>query len=126
MHDFAGLDIGIHTEPHPGSHLIHYEGSLNIITLKCTKFNDNEEIIWSLQNFRHNTEVKRVRDIEIPELFYNISNEAENYSIRSHFTIHNITLQLDEVVIFCGTNEEPLLANFTLHVKDYSKSKKLI
>ena len=118
----TGFDdsIIVNTEPPSGSQLVGLDGTSNFITLNCSVYHGNDkEIVWSVQNFRSWATVKRVNYDVAPGLFY-VSKETN----QSHFTIQNLTSEFDGVTVFCGTEEEHKLANFTF--KLYRKNRILL
>lgn len=45
----------------------------------------------------------------------------ENVTYNNQLTVLNLTSELDEVIVFCGTGQQQALANFTLRI--YRKSR---
>ena len=46
-----------------------------------------------------------------------------NTSLNTNMTIMEVTTELEEAVIFCGTADSPFLGNFTLIAKIHEKAK---
>ena len=64
---------------------------------------------WNLENFRGRPGFQSVLNAA-PELF-RISGDTSN-----RLTILNLTRELDEVRVFCGSGTQLRLANFTLKI----------
>ena len=92
------------------------ESTADFVTLSCSTYNrgDDVDIIWSLKNFQDDISVRRVENELAPELFH-ISDKRDVY-IQSQFAVLKLSLEFDGVVVFCGTEERPQTANFTLQV----------
>ena len=90
------------TEPPSGSLVANYEG--REINLRCSRFRDGHKspTQWSR---------KKTWD----------SQPSRDGSLLNELIILNLISDLDGMIICCGTEEEPELANFTLRV--YRKQK---
>ena len=99
--------------PPSGSVIGDIEGKKNITTLTCNISNNasgiNVETQWSLENFNGIEELLRPND-STSELFL-IDGHHSN-----QLTVLNLTEELDQVRIFCGTGAEPQMAYFTLRI----------
>ena len=92
------------------------EGTADFVTLSCSTYTKGDEtaIIWSLKDFRDVPLVRKVDNKVAPELF-RISNHRDIY-VQSQFAVLNLSIEFDRVVVFCGTEEHPQSANFTIQV----------
>ena len=108
--------------PSSGILIAKHEGAENAITLNCSilSINKTVHIQWSVQNFKNNSKIQVISNETAPDLF-NIKERVEtasrNFFTQSYFTVQNISSELDGVIVYCDTNEEPAeVADFTLRV----------
>ena len=96
-------------DPPSGSVLPDIEGTINFTTLSCVivSGNMNRTVVWSIQS---------LSDKEITQ----INNSKEGFlihgSLQNKLTVQNLTSNLDGAVLYCGTEQEPRLANFTIRI----------
>ena len=96
-------------DPPSGSVLPDIEGTINFTTLSCVivSGNMNRTVVWSIQS---------LSDKEITQ----INNSKEGFlihgSLQNKLTAQNLTSNLDGAVLYCGTEQEPRLANFTIRI----------
>ena len=96
-------------DPPSGSVLPDIEGTINFTTLSCVivSGNMNRTVVWSIQS---------LSDKEITQ----INNSKEGFlihgSLQNKLTVQNLTSNLDGAVLYCGTEQEPQLANFTIRI----------
>lgn len=107
--------------PLSGSLLVDYCGAKNFTTLNCSILTSSRpvHIVWSVQHLRNNSAILMVEDNTEPELFYiveSVKTASQNFFSQSYFTILNLTSELDGVIVYCGTKEEPKIANFSLRI----------
>ena len=108
--------------PPSGSQIVGHLGAKDFATLTCSILTRNEpvHIQWSVQKFGE-TSVVRVDKghAPIPGLSHvteEVENTSSNVLTHSHITIRTLTHDLDNVVVFCGTQANPQQANFTLKI----------
>jgi hypothetical protein len=117
-----GFDIRLKSIPSSGMFLADNLGTENFTTLNCSilAYNEPVYIRWSMENFRSISSNLTVDNDTAPESFYieesMINITSTNFFTQSHLTILNLTSDLDGVVVFCGTHEDPKVANFSLRV----------
>lgn len=116
---YKGFDTCMKSMPSSGTLLADNLGTMNFAIINCSilSYSKSVSVLWSLRNISTD---HRVDNNTAPELFY-IEEEVTNITRRnfftqSHFIILNLTSDLDGVVVFCGTHEEPKVANFSLRV----------
>jgi hypothetical protein len=104
----------VETCPACGSLIAGYQGATNMSALVCNVFRDNQQIttVWSTGTATSSSIVPLSQNS--PSL------RVTNSSYANKLSIHALTSNLDNVVVYCGTKEKPKLANFTLRI--YSKS----
>lgn len=114
-----GFDTCMKSMPSSGTLLADNLGTKNFAIVNCSilSYNKPVSVLWSLRNISAD---HRVDNNTAPELFY-IVEEVTNITRRnlftqSHFIIPYLTSDLDGVVVFCGTREDPKVANFSLRV----------
>ena len=99
----------VQTDPTSGSVIAGLKGSSATITCNVFSPEDREELptVWHLQNLQGSSDLQSVSDNGVSSMF----------TIRDGvMTISSFAPPLDGVVVFCGTDEEPRLANFTLRI----------
>ena len=119
------------TDPPSGAEISDFEGTVNATTLTCNITNDQtgaQEITqWSIGNFRGVPAVRTILADLAPELFLLsgdlIINNDPRFTFLNRLTILNLTSELDEVIVYCGTGAGAAAeqANFTLRVLNYCK-----
>ena len=108
--------MGLRVGPQNVSVIIGLEGASNTTTLNCSIVtNKNISLFWSLQ-YLNGTQVQPVLSSTEPDLFNITTSENHSTHIQSHFHILNLTSDLDSVKVFCGTDQEYQLANFTYRI----------
>lgn len=101
--------------PPSGSVLADIEGAVNFTTLSCTIFSEDNmmrTVMWSVM-FKGDTDPQALTDSKI---FLIHGDLQEGVSFQNKLTVLNLTPELDGVIVCCGTEEEPKLANFTLRI----------
>lgn len=103
----------VETHPGCGTLIAGYKGD-NMSAIVCNVFRDNQQIstVWSTGN----TTSSRI----IPSSQSSGSLYMSNNTYANELGINALTSDLDNVVVYCGTEEKPELANFTLRI--YSKN----
>ena len=96
-------------------------GTKSFTALNCSILSNNKpvSILWSLGNFRDVSSNQSIDNETAPELFYIeevIKNTSKNFFTLSRLIILNLTSDFDGVTVFCGTNEDAKMANFSLRV----------
>ena len=110
------------TDPPSGSVIAHFEGTANVTTLVCnvTEINNMRGItVWSVENFRGGSGVAGLLLTTAPELFGFGGDpipSAPNFTYLNQLTIRQLTSELDEVVLYCGTGSSSQQANFMLRI----------
>ena len=109
--------------PPSGSLVADFEGVLNATTFHCnvTDTDSNQLAIteWSVQNFREINELQAITSNLAPNLFLVTGNELPSnpaFTLNNILTIHNLTSELDGVILYCGTGQKRQEANFTLRI----------
>ena len=69
-------------------------------------------VIWSVK-FKDDTDPRVITDSEI---FLVHGDLQQDVSLQNKLTVQNLTSDLDGVIVYCGTEEEPELANITLRI----------
>ena len=97
-------------DPPSGSVLPGVQGTINFTTLSCAIVSGdmNRTVVWSIQLLSDN-EITQINDSK--EVGFVIHGSLQN-----KLTVHNLTSNLDGAVLYCGTEQEPQLANFTLRI----------
>lgn len=114
-----GFDIRMKSIPSSGTLLADNMGTKNFAALNCSILSYNKPVFvqWSLRSISSD---QRIDNSKAPELFYIkeevINITSKSFFTQSHFIILNLTSDLDGVVVFCGTHEDPKMANFSLRV----------
>ena len=104
--------------------IANFEGTVNATTLTCNVTNSQgsqTSTSWFVQNFRGSSSLQSITDNFVPELF-SVDGDPRpgfNITLRNRLTIVNLTSELDDVTVYCGTGQNPEQANFILRV--YSK-----
>ena len=104
----------VETRPGCGALIAGYKGDRNMSALVCNVFRDNQQTttVWSAGTATS-------RGI-IPLSQSSGSLSVSNNIYASKLSILALTSDLDNLVVYCGTEEKPELANFTLRI--YSKN----
>ena len=120
----AGLGAA-EVDPPSGSVIANFEGTANATTLTCNVTNSQgsqTSTSWFVQNFRGSqSNLQSITNSFVPELF-SVDGDPRpgfNITLRNRLTIVNLTSELDDVTVYCGTGQNPEQANFILRV--YSK-----
>ena len=110
------------TDPPSGSVIADFEGTANVTTLVCNVTGPTNErgiTVWSVENFRGGSGVAGLLLTTAPELFGFGGDpipSAPNFTYLNRLTIRQLTSELDEVVLYCGTGSSSLQANFLLRI----------
>lgn len=104
----------VETHPDCGALIAGHHEATNMPALLCNVFRDNQQTttVWSTGTATSS----RI----IPLSQSSGSLWVSNNFYTNKLSIHALTSDLDNMVIYCGTEEKPKLANFTLRI--YSKS----
>ena len=115
-----GFDTHMKPVPSSGTLLADSLGAENFTILNCSILASSTPVtvLWRVENFRNSSTDLVVKSDTAPELFYieEKVTKSKHFFTQSHLTILNLTSDLDGVVVFCGTNEDPKLANFSIRV----------
>ena len=109
-------------EPDSGSLFAAFEGSVNATTFTCNLFDSSgykqHPTFWMLTNLQGSTDLQPVSSSAVSNRFYihNHTNIHQNNLIDHRMMVLNLTADLDGVIVFCGSIDEPKLANFTLKI----------
>ena len=110
------------TNPLSGSVIADFERTENATTITCN-ITDGTQITtqWNLENFENRPPGVLVSIVNLPQLF-KISGDPrpDSGTYENQLTVLNLTRELDEVIVYCGTGANPREANFLLRI--YSKS----
>ena len=113
------------TDPPSGTEISDFEGTVNATTLTCNITNNQtgaqEITVWSIGNFRGVPAVRTIFADLAPELFLfsgDLINNDPRFTFLNSLTILNLTSDLDEVIVYCGSGAGAAAeqANFTLRV----------
>ena len=112
------------TDPPSGSVIADFEGTANVTTLVCNVTGTTNErgiTVWSVENFRGGSGVAGLllTIATAPELFGFGGDpipSAPNFTYLNRLTIRQLTSELDEVVLYCGTGSSSQQANFLLRI----------
>ena len=109
-------------DPPSGSVIANFEGTLNATTLSCNISTDSEGTQigtqWVTENFRGNPALQRVSDAA-PDLFEfggDLRPGSTTDTFLNRLTIVNVTSDLDNVILYCGTDIQRRQANFTIRL----------
>ena len=107
-------------DPPSGSVIANFEGTISAATLRCNISNEGRQIgtQWSIENFGGNPALQRVSDAA-PNLFEfggDLRPGSTTDTFLNRLTIVNITSDLDNAIVYCGTGVERRLANFTVRI----------
>ena len=88
----------------------NFEGAINSTTLTCVVTNEGFQIdaSWSLANFR-GVESRRGLVLIPDQTLFLVGG-----LFFDELTVTNWTSEVDQVIVFCGTGEQPAQANVTL------------
>ncbi len=106
---YSGFVTFSHFDPPSGSVLPGFEGIINFTSLNCliASGDMNRTVVWSIKF--NNSKVSQQIDYSKEEfLIYN--------SLQTKLIVQNLTANLDGAVLYCGTEQEPELGNFTLRI----------
>lgn len=95
-------------DPPSGSVLPGSERDVNFTTLSCaiSSGDMNRAVIWSVKF--NDQEMLPITNTDEPFLIHG--------SLQNNLTVTNLTSSLDGAMLYCGTEKEPQLANFTLRI----------
>ena len=110
------------TDPSSGSVIADFEGAANVTTLVCnvTEMSGERGVtVWSIANFRGMSGVAILLLTTAPGLF-EFGGEpipaTPQFTYLNRLTILQLTSELDEVVLYCGTGRNSEQANFILRI----------
>ena len=110
------------TDPPSGSVIADFEGTANVTTLVCnvTEMSGERGVtVWSIANFRGVSGVAGLLLTTAPELF-EFGGEpiptAPQFTYLNQLTILQLTSELDEAVLYCGTGRNSEQASFLLRI----------
>lgn len=94
--------------PPSGSVLPGIERAINFTTLSCDIVSGdmNRAVVWSI----------KFSDKEISQIAKSDEAFLIHGSLQNKLEVKNLTSNLDGAVLYCGTEREPQLANFTLRI----------
>ena len=124
MYPHAGLGAADFSIPISGSVIANFEGTQNATTITCNITNPEGAQVstqWNLGNFRGGTNLVGVGNAD-PGLFEVDGDPIPGFSATysNRLTVSNLGSVLDKVIVFCGSGQRPMAANFTLRI--YRKS----
>ena len=107
-------------DPPSGSVIANFEGTINATMLSCNISNEGTQIgtQWAIENFRGNPALQTVSDAA-PDLFEfggDLRPGSTTDTFLNRLTIVNITSDLDNAILYCGTGVERRQANFTMRI----------
>ena len=111
-----------HTDPPSGSVIANFEGTANVTTLVCnvTEMSGERSVtVWSKANFRGVSGIAGLLLTTAPELFEFGGDPiptAQQFTYLNRLTILQLTSELDEAVLYCGTGRNSEQANFVLRI----------
>lgn len=99
------------TDPASGTLIAGFEGDMNISALVCNAYSHNQQTptVWGMANVTSGDHM-----LSLPE-----SLKVDDNSYRNGLNIQHFSSNLDNVVVYCGTQDRPKLAYFRLRL--YSK-----
>ena len=121
---FTGLGAVDFVDPPSGSVIANFEGIPNATTIICNITHGGSQITtqWNVANFRGGGPNNLFAPTVAPELF-SVGGDPmpnTNFLFDNELTILNWAAELDRVMVYCGTGQEPQQASFTLRI--YSES----
>ena len=108
-------------DPPSGSVIANFEGALSATTLSCNISNSEGTQIgtqWAIENYRGNPALQRVSDAA-PDLFEfggDLRPGSTTNTFSNRLTIVNVTSDLDNVILYCGTGIQRRQVNFTIRI----------
>ena len=121
---FTGLGAVDFVDPPSGSVIANFEGTPNATTIICNITDGGIQITtqWNVANFRRGGPNNLFAPTVAPELFSSGDDPMPNtnFLFDNELTILNWAAELDRVMVYCGTGQEPQQASFTLRI--YSES----
>ena len=118
----AVLKHSTKVDPESGSLLASLEGSVNTTTFTCNIFSpthiEQQMTIWRLKNLQGNPELQPISNCTASSMFLiHVNRDVWDDNFKDYkLTVQNLTSDLDGVIVYCGTEQEPELANFTLRI----------
>lgn len=100
----------VETFPVSGTLIAGFEEEQIASTLICNAFSDNQQMAtkWSTGNIRN----EEIQEVSMNSASLSLTNEHYNNKL----VIRCLRSDLDNIVVYCGTNETPKLANFTIRL----------
>lgn len=95
---------------------------MNVTTFTCNIFSPNhdeqQETIWRLKNSQGNPNLQPISNSTISSMFLiHVNRDIHDDNFMDYkLTVQNLTSDLDGVIVYCGTEQEPEFANFTLRI----------
>ena len=95
-------------DPPSGSVLPGIETAVNFTTISCDIVSGdmNRAVVWSIKF--SDKEILQITKSDWPYFIHG--------SLQNKLTVKNLTSNLDGAMLYCGTEREPQLANFTLRI----------
>ena len=107
-------------DPPSGSVIANFEGTQNATTIACNISHGGVQITtqWNVGNFRRSGPNGLRATTDAPELFLLGGDPIPDttFLFDNRLTVLNWASELDEVIVYCGTGQEPQQANFILRV----------
>ena len=115
---------GVQTDPPSGSVIVDFEGTANLTTLVCnvTDMNCHSDrciTVWSIANYRGTSDARALLLTTAPELFEFGGDPiptSPQFTYLNRLTILQLTSELDEVILYCGTGADSEQANFMFRI----------
>ena len=122
----SGLGSADFTDPPSDSIIANFEGTPNATTITCnvSRSDISAQITtqWNVGNFRGGPDSLQAVSIA-PALFFVGGDPIPNtnFLYDNELTILNWAAELDGVIVYCGTGQDPQQASFSLRI--YSESR---
>jgi hypothetical protein len=117
---YAGHGAVDFVDPPTGTLIANFEGTLeNAVTISCNITHNLIQIgtAWSIENFGNSPTLRSLPNDNIPEITIDGDLRPSGSStFRNRLIISVLTSQLDGVIIYCGTGEDPRQANYPVRV----------
>ena len=126
MINYNNIISGQISDPPSGSLIVDFEGAINTTTITCDIVNRTRDQIntkWSITNFRGVSSFQTISSN--PEIFHfsgdPIPGTVPTRTFRNRLNILNMSHDLDQVTLFCGSNTFPTQAHIFFRI--YRKSE---
>ena len=117
---FTGLGAVDFVDPPSGSVIANFEGTPNAATIVCNISHGGLQITtqWNVANFRGGGPNSLLAFTIAPELFSVGGDPIPNTNLlfNNELTFLNWAAELDGVIVYCGTGQDPQQASFTLRI----------